>query len=143
MATKEDWLEYFEMMNDRKPTFQEYQNAMKKGEIEADAAEERVTPQSYVNPEVTARDSISAVVSKNNVDSESDIAASLENSEESEGLKSSEEAQEISEEGDGVSEVGLENCSHENFTTDEIMALSGKRYILQICKDCGKIELTQ
>lgn len=53
MATKNEWQEYFELMNDRKPTIEETTAAQAAGEFEAEVVAEPVA--TSAQPEVTAQ----------------------------------------------------------------------------------------
>ncbi|GAB2027139.1 hypothetical protein [Lactovum odontotermitis] len=139
MATKENWLEYFEMLNDRKPTFQEYQEALHNGEIDPPADETAEQSTVVAEPISTASESVSAMLSEKALEPVDRVYDSEESrySSESESLQN-EESQSFSAPEKAQT---TENCTHQNCFTDEIMALSGKCYTLKICTDCGKIEV--
>ena len=53
MATKEEWREYFELTEGRKPTFEEFQAALKNGEITADTSSENLSQSQSVSEQAS------------------------------------------------------------------------------------------
>lgn len=70
MATKKEWQEYFELMNERKPTNEEIEAALASGEFEADVVIEETVEVVETPVEQPAPESATSAPSKAAVDSE-------------------------------------------------------------------------